>query len=154
MTAGAFARLPDSFLHNFRVWTVPRYLLRIRGELAIGAHLRAQITVIPGEQSLKPPAAGPRVCRLSTGAREIRTHGPTPNASLLRAPHGPPLLPVSESRPPEKRHLFAELSATAISSGDAFIHVGVPNAHTPIALSSYVEELLFAPELSFAEASG
>jgi hypothetical protein len=28
------------FLH-FRVWTVPRYLLRIRGELAIGAHLRA-----------------------------------------------------------------------------------------------------------------
>jgi hypothetical protein len=24
------------FLHNFRVWTVPGYLLRIRGELAIG----------------------------------------------------------------------------------------------------------------------
>jgi hypothetical protein len=29
------------FLHNFRVWTVPGYLLRIRGELAIGAQLRA-----------------------------------------------------------------------------------------------------------------
>ena len=24
------------FLHNFRVWTVPGYLLGIRGELAIG----------------------------------------------------------------------------------------------------------------------
>src|SRR5438309_9248898 len=29
------------FLHSFSVWTVPVYLLRIRGELAIGAHLRA-----------------------------------------------------------------------------------------------------------------
>src|ERR1700756_1722115 len=29
------------FLHNFSVWTVPVYLLRIRGELAIGVHLRA-----------------------------------------------------------------------------------------------------------------
>src|SRR5580693_8436255 len=29
------------FLHIFSVWTVPVYLLRIRGELAIGAHLRA-----------------------------------------------------------------------------------------------------------------
>jgi hypothetical protein len=28
------------FLHSFGVWTVPVYLLRIRGELAIGAHLR------------------------------------------------------------------------------------------------------------------
>ena len=29
------------FLHSFSVWTVPVSLLRIRGELAIGAHLRA-----------------------------------------------------------------------------------------------------------------
>src|SRR5580692_3909368 len=29
------------FLHSFSVWTVPVRLLRIRGELAIGAHLRA-----------------------------------------------------------------------------------------------------------------
>jgi hypothetical protein len=29
------------FLHSFSVWTVPVCLLRIRGELAIGAHLRA-----------------------------------------------------------------------------------------------------------------
>src|ERR1700724_623283 len=29
------------FLHIFSVWTVPVCLLRIRGELAIGAHLRA-----------------------------------------------------------------------------------------------------------------
>ena len=29
------------FLHSFGVWTVPVYLLRIRGELAIGARLRA-----------------------------------------------------------------------------------------------------------------
>ena len=29
------------FLHSFSVWTVPVYLLRIRGELAIGAQLRA-----------------------------------------------------------------------------------------------------------------
>src|SRR5580700_9851879 len=29
------------FLHSFSVWTVPVYLLRIRGELAIGVHLRA-----------------------------------------------------------------------------------------------------------------
>ena len=34
-------RCDRGFLHNFRVWTVPEYLLRIRGELAIGAHLRA-----------------------------------------------------------------------------------------------------------------
>jgi hypothetical protein len=50
----------------------------------------------------------------------------------------PPLLPVSESRPPEKRERSAELSAHGIGSGDAFVHVGVPNAHTPIALSSIV----------------
>ena len=29
------------FLHIFSVWTVPVCLLRIRGQLAIGAHLRA-----------------------------------------------------------------------------------------------------------------
>jgi hypothetical protein len=29
------------FLHSFTVWTVPVCLLRIRGELAIGVHLRA-----------------------------------------------------------------------------------------------------------------
>ena len=29
------------FLHSFSVWTVPVGLLRIRGELATGAHLRA-----------------------------------------------------------------------------------------------------------------
>src|SRR5437588_5458157 len=29
------------FLHSFSVWTVPVSLLRVRGELAIGAHLRA-----------------------------------------------------------------------------------------------------------------
>ena len=29
------------FLHSFGVWSVPVCLLRIRGELAIGAHLRA-----------------------------------------------------------------------------------------------------------------
>jgi hypothetical protein len=29
------------FLHSFGVWTVPVCLLRIRGEIAIGAHLRA-----------------------------------------------------------------------------------------------------------------
>src|ERR1700719_5110408 len=29
------------FLHIFSVWSVPVYFLRIRGELAIGAHLRA-----------------------------------------------------------------------------------------------------------------
>jgi hypothetical protein len=29
------------FLHSFRIWTVPGCLLRIRAELAIGAHLRA-----------------------------------------------------------------------------------------------------------------
>jgi hypothetical protein len=27
---------------------------------------------------------GPRVCRLAAGAKEIRTHGPTPNASVPR----------------------------------------------------------------------
>src|SRR5271169_5564596 len=49
----------------------------------------------------------------------------------------PPLLPVSESRPPEKRQRSAELSATASAVATPF-HVGVPNAHTPIALSSIV----------------
>jgi hypothetical protein len=42
----------------------------------------------------------------------------------------PPLLPVSESRPPEKRQRSAELSATASAVATPF-HVGVPNAHTP-----------------------
>ena len=31
----------SGFLHSFGVWTVAVCLLRIRGELAIGAHLRA-----------------------------------------------------------------------------------------------------------------
>ena len=49
----------------------------------------------------------------------------------------PPLLPVSESRPPEKRQRSAELSATVSAVATPF-HVGVPNAHAPIALSSIV----------------
>jgi hypothetical protein len=42
-----------------------------------------QISVIPGEQSLKPRAAGPRVCRLPAGGKRIRTHGPTPNGTEM-----------------------------------------------------------------------
>jgi hypothetical protein len=41
------------------------------------------------------------------------------------------------ARPPEKRQRSAELSATASAVATPF-HVGVPNAHTPIALSSIV----------------
>src|SRR5271168_754260 len=43
----------------------------------------------------------------------------------------PPLLPVSESRPPEKRQRSAELSATASAVATPF-HVGVPNLTSPI----------------------
>jgi hypothetical protein len=34
------------------------------------------------------PEKGLTVRRLAAGAKEIRTHGPTPNASVPRAPHG------------------------------------------------------------------
>ena len=61
-----------------------------------------------------------------------------PRTPAFRGRHmGPALLPVSESRPPEKRQRSAELSATASAVATPF-HVGVPNAHTPIALSSIV----------------
>src|SRR5580692_7980751 len=38
---GAMMTCDRGFLHSFSVWTVPVGLLRIRGELATGAHLRA-----------------------------------------------------------------------------------------------------------------
>ena len=38
---GAKMTCDGDFLHIFSVWTVPVCLLRIRGELAIGAHLGA-----------------------------------------------------------------------------------------------------------------
>jgi hypothetical protein len=39
--------------------------------------------------------AGPKVCGLAAGAKEIRTHGPTPNASVPRAPYSRRTIPSS-----------------------------------------------------------
>ena len=81
---------------------------------------------------------GPRVRRLAGGAKEISNSWSHPERQRSEgATWVPPLLPVSELRAPEKRQRSAELSATASAVATPF-HVGVPNAHTPIALSSIV----------------
>src|SRR5204863_7548103 len=58
------------FLHNFRVWTVPRYLLRIRGELAIGAHLRATHLYTVG------PLGSLTMMQSCASAAKLRAAGP------------------------------------------------------------------------------
>src|SRR5205823_1929926 len=54
--------------------------LRWRNSVEGGPHRRAL-------ESFESLAEGPMVCRLSAGAKEIRTHGPTTNASVPRALH-------------------------------------------------------------------
>jgi hypothetical protein len=58
------------FLHKFRVWTVPRYLLRIRGELAIGAHLRATHLYTVG------PLGSLTMMQSCASAAKLRAAGP------------------------------------------------------------------------------
>ena len=61
-----------------------------------------------------------------------------PRTPAFRGRHmGPATAAGFRIRPPEKRQRSAELSATASAVATPF-HVGVPNAHTPIALSSIV----------------
>jgi hypothetical protein len=70
--------------------------------------------------------------------KEIRTHGPTPNASFPRAPREEDVAAadaVAESSAERWRFSGGRDSETGAVAGPM---VGVPNAHTPVALSSIV----------------
>src|SRR5271154_3292419 len=62
---------------------------------------------------------------LPAGAKEIRTLRPTLNASVLRGATWVPRTAPSESRPPEKRHRSAGVSATAPAAATPSSALGV-----------------------------